>query len=112
MASAIIKRTNSSPVDDEESVQTASSSAKRDAVTSNLAGVSAKVEDGNISAAVRIPCSDDVIADYSAETLAKLQLKHPGEHASQHSASSWRRRRPQSDSLVSSRAHQGWGPMA
>ena len=33
-------------------------------------------------AAVRILCSDEVIADYSTETLAKLQLKHPSEHES------------------------------
>ena len=51
-------------------------------MNSKLAAVSAKLEDGNISAAVRILCSDEVISDYSAETLAKLQLKHPGEHES------------------------------
>ena len=51
-------------------------------MTSELAAVSAKLEDGNISAAIRILCSDEVIATYSAETLAKLQLKHPGEHES------------------------------
>ena len=49
-------------------------------MTSKLAAVSAKLKDGNISAAVRILCSDEVIADYSAETLAKLQLKHPDKH--------------------------------
>ena len=77
MVSAIIKRTNSSSVDDEESVRTVSSSAKRGAVTSKLAAVSAKLEDGDIKAAVGILCSDEVIADYSAETLATLQLKYP-----------------------------------
>ena len=82
LASKIIKRTDSSSVDDEESVRTASSSDKRDAVTSKLAAVSAKLEDGNISAAVSILCSDEVIVDYSSETLAKLQLKHSGEHES------------------------------
>ena len=54
LAAAIIKRTNCSPVVEEESVQTASSSAKQDAVTSKLATVSAKLQDGNISAPVRI----------------------------------------------------------
>ena len=54
LASAIIKRTNFNPVDDEKSVRTAFSSAKRDVVTSKLATFSAKLEDGNISTAIRI----------------------------------------------------------
>ena len=78
LEAAIIKRTNCSSVVDEESVRTASSSAKRDAVTSKLTAVSAKLQDGTISAPVRIICSEEVIADYSAESLAKFQLKHPG----------------------------------
>ena len=36
-----------------------------------------KLKDGNIRAAIRILCSDDTQATPSAETLSKLQEKHP-----------------------------------
>ena len=39
--------------------------------------VSAKIESGNFSAAVRIACSDEVLAPVSAETIASLTAKHP-----------------------------------
>ena len=39
--------------------------------------VAAKMEDGNIRAAVRILCSDDRPAEYNADTLRLLELKHP-----------------------------------
>ena len=39
--------------------------------------IAAKLEDGNIRAAIRILCSDDTLATPSAETLSKLQQKHP-----------------------------------
>jgi len=39
--------------------------------------VAAKLEDGNLCAAVRILCSDDSPAQPSLDGLAKLQAKHP-----------------------------------
>jgi len=39
--------------------------------------IAAKLEDGNIRAAIRILCSDDTPAAPSEETLARLQEKHP-----------------------------------
>jgi hypothetical protein len=39
--------------------------------------VSAKIEDGNIRAALRILCSDDKPAEATQETLTKLEAKHP-----------------------------------
>ena len=39
--------------------------------------VTAKLEDGNISAAVRLICSDDVPAPLNEDTLGKLKTKHP-----------------------------------
>ena len=39
--------------------------------------VSEKVEDGDISGAIRLASSDDRLADYSDDTLADLQSKHP-----------------------------------
>ena len=39
--------------------------------------VAAKIEDGNIRAAVRLLCSDEKPADFSSASLAKLQAKHP-----------------------------------
>ena len=39
--------------------------------------LTAKIEDGNIKAAVRMLCSDDRPAENSIETLEKLKSKHP-----------------------------------
>lgn len=39
--------------------------------------VAAKLEDGNIRAAVRLLCSDEKPAEFSLDSLAKLQAKHP-----------------------------------
>ena len=39
--------------------------------------VAAKIEDGNIKAAIRILCSDDRPANDSIETLEALRMKHP-----------------------------------
>ena len=41
------------------------------------AAVASKIEDGNLKAAIRLICSDDVVAPSSAETLAALVTKHP-----------------------------------
>ena len=39
--------------------------------------ISSKLEEGNITAAVRILCSNDKSAPINAETLEELRLKHP-----------------------------------
>ena len=43
--------------------------------------VSAKIEEGNLKGAVRLICSEEVIADASDETFAALKAKHPHTHA-------------------------------
>ena len=43
--------------------------------------ITAKLEEDNISAAVRMLCSEDTPAVFSIANLAKLQAKHPPEHA-------------------------------
>ena len=48
-----------------------------DAASALAAAVSAKIEDGNIRAAVRIVCSEDKPAPDNGETYAKLLEKHP-----------------------------------
>ena len=53
------------------------SSRKSDATSSLAARISAKIEDGNIRAAVRIICSDDSPALENQDTLSKLADKHP-----------------------------------
>ena len=65
--------TSSSP----SSTNLSSSSRKPDALSSLAARISAKIEDGNIRAAVRIICSDDSPAVANQETLTKLADKHP-----------------------------------
>ena len=39
--------------------------------------ISSKLEEGNITSAVRILCSDDKQAPINADTLEELRLKHP-----------------------------------
>ena len=39
--------------------------------------ISARLDDGNLKAAIRLLCSDDSSADPSPDTLLKLQEKHP-----------------------------------
>ena len=80
LASIIIKRTNARRDDDEADVHPSFTHPLRDPTFSKLAAVSAKFENGNITAAVRILCSDEVVSDFSTETLAKHQLKHPAVH--------------------------------
>ena len=49
----------------------------RDANQIMAAAVTAKIEEGNLKAAVRILCSDEQPAEPTLETLEKLQRKHP-----------------------------------
>ena len=51
----------------------------RDPTSSKLPPVSVKLKDGNITSAVQILCSNEVIADFSIESLTKLHFKHPAE---------------------------------
>ena len=39
--------------------------------------VSAKIEEGNLKGAIRLICSEEVIADASEETFVALKAKHP-----------------------------------
>ena len=45
-----------------------------------VAAITAKLEDGNISTAARLLCSDDTPAEFTTANLGKLQDKHPIEH--------------------------------
>ena len=45
-----------------------------------MAAITSKLEDGNISAAVRLLCSEDTPAEFTSDNLGKLQDKHPLEH--------------------------------
>ena len=49
----------------------------RDPEATLVAAVSAKVEEGNLKAAVRLLCSDETVAQVCEETAAQLQEKHP-----------------------------------
>ena len=80
LSSTIIKRTNARRDDDEADVHPLFTHPPRDPTSSKLAAVSVKLKEGNSTAAVRILCSDEVVADFSTKTSAKLQLKHPAEH--------------------------------
>jgi len=50
---------------------------RKDAASSLAAAVSAKIEDGNMKAAIRIVSSEDKPAPDNADTLTKLLDKHP-----------------------------------
>ena len=50
---------------------------RRDATSSIAAAVTAKIEDGNVRAALRIISSDDTPALDNSDTFAKLVEKHP-----------------------------------
>ena len=53
------------------------STRQHDASYSLATKISAKIEDGNVRAAVRIICSDDTLAVANQDTLKKLADKHP-----------------------------------
>ena len=42
--------------------------------------VSAKIKESNLRGAVRLACSEKLIANVSADTFHALQAKHPGPH--------------------------------
>ena len=77
VTSVIKKRIASFPVADVHD-QVAFTQTHNKSASSLLAqAVSAKLEDGNLRAAIRIICSDDSPAQPSREALQKLQEKHP-----------------------------------
>ena len=45
-----------------------------------VAAITSKLQHGNISAAVRLLCSEDNPAEFTTANLRKLQNKHPQEH--------------------------------
>ena len=49
----------------------------RDPEAHLAAAVSAKIEEGNLKAAVRLLCSQETVAPFCAETTEQLQAKHP-----------------------------------
>ena len=51
-----------------------------DQLESLSARVATKLEEGNFKGAVRLACSEELIADMNDKTLAALQLKHPPPH--------------------------------
>jgi hypothetical protein len=68
-----------------------------DADSLRAAAVTAKIEDGNITAAVRILCSDDAPADFSNDVYLQLKDKHPA-------GSTGPRSHPSPDSFVAYQA--------
>jgi len=61
-------------VEQDSNCKGSSTFCKRDSIASV---VRSKIEDGNVSAAVRILCSDETLADGNIDTLNKLKEKHP-----------------------------------
>ena len=76
VTSVIKKRIASFPVADVHD-QVAFTTHNKSASSLLAQAVSAKLEDGNLRAAIRIICSDDSPAQPSREALQKLQEKHP-----------------------------------
>lgn len=77
LSSTILKRCGGNASEGDFRPPTFQFMRRADDESLRAAAVTAKLEDGNISAAVRILCSDDSPADFSQETWLKLQDKHP-----------------------------------
>jgi hypothetical protein len=77
LSSTILKRSRGTPSAGDVPHPPPQSWRKADVDSLRTAAVTAKLEDGNIIAAVRILCSEDTPADFSAQTLSKLLDKHP-----------------------------------
>ena len=52
----------------------------KDPLESLAQKVSVKIEEGNLNGAVRLACSEELIADVSEDTFNALRAKHPGPH--------------------------------
>ena len=77
MSSTILKRCGGSASEDVFRHPPSQTLRRADPESLKASAVTAKLEDGNISAAVRILCSNDSQADFSDETWLKLREKHP-----------------------------------
>lgn len=77
LSSTILKRIRGAPASSDTAHVARKVSHKLNVDALRASAVSAKVEAGNISAAVRILCSDDTPAEFSEETDARLLEKHP-----------------------------------
>ena len=77
LVSIIKKRMDESAPKEQRPVNITAGRKKRDANELLAAAVTAKVEDGNIRAAIRILCSDEKPATDTDATYAKLLERHP-----------------------------------
>ena len=83
----LLKRLNTGPTSADDHSDLSTIHREGDADSARAAAISTKLEEGNITAAVRILCSDDSPADFSSSNLDRLRGKHPSEHAvARHSA--------------------------
>ena len=80
-SSLLLKRLNVGGASLDEESNQAKVASRRSPEALRIVAISFKLEVGNISAAVRVLCSDDKPADLSAANLAKLQEKCPPAHA-------------------------------
>ena len=80
LSSIRIRRFKGGSIDSECSQSSSSSFLKKSSKATQAAAVSSKLEDGNISAAVRDLCSDDSPAVFSTDDIEKFKHKHPQEH--------------------------------
>jgi hypothetical protein len=76
LTSTILKRLKGVPAANDVA-QPPPRGRRTDAESLRAAAVTAKVEEGNITAAVRILCSDDTPADFTHEVYLQLKDKHP-----------------------------------
>ena len=77
LASVIKKRTDADHSQTEDVDQPQQRHRKRDAAAVLAAAVTAKIEDGNIKAAIRILCSEEKPATDTEATFKKLEERHP-----------------------------------
>ena len=73
---------------------------KGEADLARVAAISIKLEEGNISASVRILYSDDIPANFSSSNHDRLHDKHLSEHTGAHPSGLWNHR-PQSCCVLS-----------
>ena len=76
LTALIKKRLNGEESDNQSDAKARHTKLDRKAV-SRAALVRSKLEDGNVSAAVRILCSDEGFAPYCQDTVSELRKKHP-----------------------------------
>ena len=81
ISSILLKRLKTEPTSADDHPDLPTIHRKSGADSARAAAISTKVEEGNITAAVRILCSDDSPADFSSSNLDRLRGKHPSEHA-------------------------------